>query len=70
MREALERAKAYAGAGANGIYPIGLADPALIGAFCAGSPLPVNIYGMAGPAAELAAWVPPGSASGHARSGR
>ena len=45
---ALDRAKAYAGAGASGVFVPGLADAALIAKFTAASPLPVNI--MASPA--------------------
>jgi 2-methylisocitrate lyase-like PEP mutase family enzyme len=39
----LERARAYADAGASGLFVPFLADARLIGAICAGSPLPVNI---------------------------
>ncbi len=44
MEEALERARAYAGAGASGFFVPGLADPVLIGRLCTACPLPVNIY--------------------------
>lgn len=54
---ALARAKAYADAGADGIFVPGLVDAALIARFVAASPLPVNV--MVGPGspstAELAA---------------
>ncbi|MBN8482095.1 MAG: isocitrate lyase/phosphoenolpyruvate mutase family protein [Xanthomonadales bacterium] len=40
---ALERATAYAGAGANGIFVPGLVDERWIERFCLGSPLPVNV---------------------------
>ncbi len=57
LPEAIERARAYAGAGADGFFAPGLVDPALIEALCAESPVPVNI--MKSPAApglpELAA---------------
>ena len=43
LDEALRRASAYAGAGADGIFIPGLSDPALIARFCAASPLPVNV---------------------------
>lgn len=39
----LERARAYADAGASGLFVPFLADARLIGAICDGSPLPVNI---------------------------
>lgn len=45
---ALERARAYADAGASGLFVPGLADAALIAKVSAASPLPVNI--MASPA--------------------
>lgn len=48
VREALDRAEAYAKAGANGFFAPGLADPGLIGQFCAASPLPVNIMAFSG----------------------
>jgi 2-methylisocitrate lyase-like PEP mutase family enzyme len=41
--EAIERAHAYAAAGADGIFAPGLADIALIGRFAEASPLPLNI---------------------------
>lgn len=43
MPEAQSRARAYADAGANGIFVPGLITPELIGPFCADAPLPVNI---------------------------
>lgn len=56
--EAIERAKAYASAGANGFFVPGLIDDSLIAQVCEMSPLPVNIImfpGVAAPArlAEL-----------------
>ena len=59
---ALERAFAYAEAGASGIFVPVLADLALLGRFCAASPLPVNF--MAWPGAPSAAEV---AAAGVAR---
>lgn len=57
MAEALERAQAYAGAGASGLFIPGLADPALIAALIATTALPVNVFmgPTAAPAATLAA---------------
>ena len=54
---ALERAQAYADAGAGGLFVPFLADPKCIGAICEASPLPVNILrGKGGPThKELAA---------------
>ena len=49
MSDALDRARAYADAGANGFFAPGLVDPALIEALCRDCPLPVNI--MKSPAA-------------------
>ena len=46
--EALRRARAYAEAGASGLFVPGLADEALIARVVEGSPLPVNIMAMAG----------------------
>lgn len=43
LGEALERAHAYAGAGADGIFLPGLADERLIGLACERAPRPVNI---------------------------
>jgi 2-methylisocitrate lyase-like PEP mutase family enzyme len=57
VAEALERGRAYAEAGANGLFVPGLVDEALIAAICAGSPLPVNVMAFPGtpPTARLAA---------------
>jgi 2-methylisocitrate lyase-like PEP mutase family enzyme len=46
--EALDRAKAYADAGASGFFVSGLTDAALIGRICEGAPLPVNVMVMNG----------------------
>jgi 2-methylisocitrate lyase-like PEP mutase family enzyme len=46
--EALDRAKAYADAGASGFFVRGLTDAALIGRICEGAPLPVNVMVMNG----------------------
>jgi 2-methylisocitrate lyase-like PEP mutase family enzyme len=56
MDQALERSRAYAAAGASGLFVPGLADEDLIGAVCASSPLPVNVMAMPGtpPARRLA----------------
>ncbi|MFC3711080.1 isocitrate lyase/phosphoenolpyruvate mutase family protein [Sphingoaurantiacus capsulatus] len=43
VETALDRAQAYAAAGANGLFVPGLADPALIADLTARSPLPVNL---------------------------
>jgi 2-methylisocitrate lyase-like PEP mutase family enzyme len=43
VNEAIARARAYAGAGANGFFAPGLRDPALIARVCEASPLPVNV---------------------------
>ncbi|HEY0763989.1 MAG TPA: isocitrate lyase/phosphoenolpyruvate mutase family protein [Pyrinomonadaceae bacterium] len=43
VQQALERARAYADAGASGLFAPGLRDPNLIKSLCEGSPLPVNI---------------------------
>ncbi|WP_374524964.1 isocitrate lyase/phosphoenolpyruvate mutase family protein [Sphingopyxis sp.] len=53
----LERARAYADAGAGSLFVPFLLDPKCIGAICEGSPLPVNILrGKGGPThKELAA---------------
>lgn len=52
----IERAQAYADAGANGLFVPGLADAALIARVVEASPLPVNIMvsGSTPPLAELA----------------
>lgn len=46
LDEAVDRAKAYAKAGANGFFAPGLADEGLIGRLCDASPLPVNIIAL------------------------
>lgn len=43
LQQALERAEAYAKAGASGLFAPGLRDPNLIKKLCDDSPLPVNI---------------------------
>ena len=43
LGEALDRAKAYAAAGASGFFIPGLRDDALIGRVCNGVALPVNV---------------------------
>jgi 2-methylisocitrate lyase-like PEP mutase family enzyme len=43
VADVLERGRAYADAGASGLFVPFLADARLIGAICAASPLPVNI---------------------------
>jgi 2-methylisocitrate lyase-like PEP mutase family enzyme len=55
--EALERAAAYAEAGASGLFVPGLVDLRLLERVCAGSPLPVNFMAFPGApsAAEVAA---------------
>ena len=57
IEEALQRAQAYAKAGASGFFAPGLTDPALISALIAATPLPVNLLmsPTAPPAATLAA---------------
>jgi 2-methylisocitrate lyase-like PEP mutase family enzyme len=54
---AIERAKAYADAGASGFFVPGLVDLALLERVCAASPLPVNFMAWPGtpPTAEIAA---------------
>lgn len=51
LPEALERAQAYADAGASGIFVPGLSVPSLIGKFAAASPLPVNVM-LTGPGVD------------------
>jgi 2-methylisocitrate lyase-like PEP mutase family enzyme len=53
---ALERGRAYAEAGASGLFLPGLVDERLIARACAASPLPINIMAMIGapPAGRLA----------------
>ena len=46
--DALDRAKAYAAAGASGFFGPGLRDDALIGRICDGVALPVNVMVMDG----------------------
>jgi 2-methylisocitrate lyase-like PEP mutase family enzyme len=43
LDDAIERARAYAEAGADGIFVPGLVDTKLISRFAQSSPLPVNI---------------------------
>ena len=54
--EALRRARAYAGAGADCVFPIGLWERDALAAFIDGSPAPVNVLGIpiAPSTAELA----------------
>jgi 2-methylisocitrate lyase-like PEP mutase family enzyme len=56
LGEALERAAAYAEAGAHGFFIPGASDVDLIAEVCAGSPLPVNVLMRPGmpPVASLA----------------
>lgn len=56
MEETLERAAAFAEAGASGFFAPGLVDPELIGQLCEASALPVNVMKIAGaaPLADLA----------------
>lgn len=46
--DAVRRAHAYLAAGADGIYPIALGDPAVIERFCAAVDAPVNMGARAG----------------------
>ena len=48
VAEALERAAAYAEAGASGFFVPGLIDPDLIGAVCEAAGLPVNVMMLSG----------------------
>jgi 2-methylisocitrate lyase-like PEP mutase family enzyme len=48
LAQALERASAYADAGASGFFAPGLRDPEMIRRLCEGSPLPVNIFVIPG----------------------
>lgn len=58
---ALERARAYADAGASGFFAPGLADPKLVERLTAGSPLPVNLMAFPG-APDRATWAAAGVA--------
>ena len=57
LDQAIERAHAYAEAGADGVFPIMLTDEDLIERFCDACPKPVNVFASpaAAPAARLAA---------------
>ncbi len=57
LRQAMERGKAFADAGADGLFLPGLVDPALIERAVRESPLPINIMASASapPLASLAA---------------
>lgn len=48
LDETIRRAEAYLAAGADGIYPIGVSDPDLIGRLCASIDAPINIGARAG----------------------
>lgn len=48
VEQALERARAYAEAGASGYFVPGLVDLDLLARLCAGSPLPVNFMAFPG----------------------
>jgi len=48
LQELIERARAYAEAGASGFFAPGLANPDFIGRLCEASALPVNILVMPG----------------------
>ena len=48
MHEAIDRAKAYASAGASGFFAPGLVDDTLIGRLCEATELPVNVMVMDG----------------------
>ncbi|MFL6845047.1 MAG: isocitrate lyase/phosphoenolpyruvate mutase family protein [Allosphingosinicella sp.] len=48
VEAALERGRAYAEAGASGLFVPGLADLDLLARFCAASPLPVNFMAFPG----------------------
>jgi 2-methylisocitrate lyase-like PEP mutase family enzyme len=56
LRSAIERAAAYAAAGASGLFVPGIVDREQIGAVCASTALPVNVLMMPSvpPRAELA----------------
>ncbi|WP_405859751.1 isocitrate lyase/phosphoenolpyruvate mutase family protein [Streptomyces sp. NBC_00090] len=57
LDETLARARAYAAAGADGVFVLGALDARSIGALVDGSPLPVNVLADPGalPVSELAA---------------
>jgi 2-methylisocitrate lyase-like PEP mutase family enzyme len=57
VEAALERARAYAAAGASGFFAPGLADLGLLEKLCGASPLPVNFMAWPGtpPTADIAA---------------
>jgi 2-methylisocitrate lyase-like PEP mutase family enzyme len=57
VEETLSRARLYAGAGADGLFIPGAADPAAIKAIAEAVPLPLNVMAVPGlpPVAELAA---------------
>ncbi|AXE31109.1 carboxyvinyl-carboxyphosphonate phosphorylmutase [Chromobacterium phragmitis] len=46
--ETLARARLYLDSGADGVFPIGLSDPALLAKLCAAVPAPVNAAAMPG----------------------
>ncbi|MCW3479182.1 isocitrate lyase/phosphoenolpyruvate mutase family protein [Neisseriaceae bacterium JH1-16] len=46
--ETLARARLYLESGADGVFPIGLTDPALLARFCAAVPAPVNVATLPG----------------------
>jgi 2-methylisocitrate lyase-like PEP mutase family enzyme len=48
VKQALERAAAYAAAGASGFFVPGLVDEALIQTICEGTSLPVNVMYFSG----------------------
>ena len=48
LDEALERARAYAEAGASGFFVPGLVDLEMLARLCAASPLPVNFMAFPG----------------------
>ncbi len=56
VEQALERARAYAEAGASGLFAPGVVDEALIGRLAEASPLPLNVMALPGtpPRARLA----------------
>jgi 2-methylisocitrate lyase-like PEP mutase family enzyme len=58
---AIERAKAYAEAGADGLFVPGLTNPDLVRELCDGAPLPVNIM-LDGSQASLGEWAATGIA--------